>query len=114
MTTRQKRRVLREILSIYQNSPKRIAAYQRWHWFATAIVWLSIFFAVLFSFYPGVMAKVGIAVAFIGGIAGGRALTYASAASSWPLVMRYTTLKEEELKKELAEIEGVPQSATNS
>jgi len=78
-----------------------------------AVVWLCIFFAVLLSFYPGVMAKVGIAIAFIGGVAGGRALTYASAATSWPLVVRYTTLKEEELKKALAEIEGVPQNGTN-
>jgi len=113
MTIRQKRKVLREILLIYQNTPERSATYRRWYWCASAIAWVSIFFAVLCSFYPGISTKAGIVLAFIGGIAGASALTCASAANSWPLVVRYTTLKEEELKKELAEIESVPQNSTN-
>ena len=104
MTTKQESATLREIGRIYQNCAERVATYTRWRWIATATAWALIFLAFLLSTAKIASGTVCLVVGLLGGFAGGISLLFAASAKQMPLLVRYTTLREDELQKRLEEL----------
>jgi hypothetical protein len=104
LAKKQEIKVLREIVQTYQNCPERVAAYNRRKWVSTWTAWLLIFTAVLLSRIETVSSILCCVVALLGGVSLGFAITLSSAAAQAPLVVRFTTLHEDEIQKRLKEL----------
>jgi hypothetical protein len=104
MTANQERTLLKEIVRIYQNCPERVATYTRWRWIATAIGWILIFTAFLFTSAKTLSGSICLVLALLGGFAGGLSLLFAASAKQMPFYIRYTVLRDEEIQKRMEEL----------
>ena len=75
-------------------------------WISTAIAWALIFGAFLLSRLERVSGVLCLVLALLGGLAIGIALLFSASASQIPLFVRFTTLREEEVKARLAELDN--------
>jgi quinol-cytochrome oxidoreductase complex cytochrome b subunit len=106
MTTKQELAMLNEIRRIYWNCPEQVAKYAQRRWVATGIAWILIFVAFLLTTAGMLNATFSLVIAVLGGISMGISLLFTSSAKQMPLVVRYTTLLDEEVEKRLAELKG--------
>src|SRR4029077_7031891 len=104
MTSKQELATLREIGRIYRNCAERVATYTRWRWIATAAAWALIFLAFLLSTAKIASSTVCLVIGLLGGFAGGISLLFALSSKQMTLLVRYTTLREDELQKRLEEL----------
>lgn len=111
MTKKKQRTILKAILRLYTDCPGVVATYTRWRWVATVACWLLIFTTVLLSFFRNVSAKVCLGLAFLGGFAFAWAAFLEAMTRQWPVLVRYTTLREDEIKKELETLQDAEQNS---
>jgi hypothetical protein len=107
MTTKQEGAILREFGRIYENCSERVRRYTRWRWTATAISWSFIFVAFLLSASKMISGNLCLVIGLLGGYAGGFSLLFAGSAKQLPLLVRYTTLRDQEVQKRLEELKDV-------
>ncbi len=105
MTAKQERAMLKEIARIYQNCPERVETYTRWRWTATGIAWGLIFVAFFLSCFESVSSKLCMVIALLGGVAIGVSILLSASAKQIPLLVRYTTLRDEDIQKRLEELQ---------
>jgi hypothetical protein len=104
MTKRQEMATLKEIGRVYHDPPERVTAYNRRKWILLMIAWFEIFIAISLSMLHAVPDMVCLVIAVVGGCAVGIAVWFTAAARQIPLLVRYTTLREEDIRKRLEEL----------
>ena len=104
MTTKQERAMLREIGQVYQNSAERVAICTRWRWVFTGVAGGLAFLALRLSSVASVDTRLCLLVAFFAGMAVGVTALFSTAARQTPLLVRYTTLREDDIQKRLEEL----------
>jgi hypothetical protein len=105
MTRKQEMARLKEIRRIYQNPEERIAAYNRCKWTLFVIAWFVISVAVFLTREQLANNIVSLTIAGAGGALLGLAVWLSEAAKRIPLLLRYTALREEEIRKRLDELQ---------
>jgi hypothetical protein len=107
MTPKQEAGILREIERIHRDCSERVACYMRWRWIAIAISLGFTFLAFLVASSNFGRPTTWLLLALSGGLSGGVSLLFSAAARQCPLITRYTSLREEELRKRLEELSNV-------
>jgi len=104
MTSKQELAILRELGRIYRDCAERVATHTRWRWILTAATWILIFLAFLLSTGKIASSTVCVVIGLLGGFAGGISLMFALSSKQMTLLVRYTTLREDEFQKRLEEL----------
>jgi hypothetical protein len=104
MTTKQELAILREMVRIHRSCPEQVAKYTRLRWVSTAAAWILIFFAFLLSRFEHASGVPCLVLALLGGASLGAAIMFSASAKQIPLLVRFTTLHEQELQKRLEEL----------
>jgi len=104
MSEKQERSTLNEIVRMYQNCPERIATYTRFRWIARVSAWFLIFIAFLLSRFENVSCTLCLALALLGGFAGGLTILFTASVTQMPFLVRFTTLRKDEIDKRLEEL----------
>jgi hypothetical protein len=104
MTKKQELAKLKEFARVYQNPNERVAACNRRKWILLGIAWFMIFIATLLLKFQAVSDVVSMVIAVVAGCVLGIASWFSAAANQIPLLVRYTALREEEIRKRIDEL----------
>jgi hypothetical protein len=102
---RQRRKILKELIKLYEDCPKRVTTYVRWRWITQFSGTIFLVVAVLIPLPENVHALKSVGLAFLAGILAAYAAWLKQAAIAWALVVRFSTFRGDEAKRNLQELE---------
>lgn len=98
-------RTLRELVKLFENSPERVKAYRRTSLIISTASSLTLILAVVLTFGEIVDARYAAILVLVAGIGIGVELMYRLLTSDSMLIVRYTSLREDEISKRIEELE---------
>jgi len=97
---------VRELVRIYRESSQRIAANRRARLISSVIGWTLMAAGFGLAWFQVLDGGLCVVIGAIGGFVKGWSFLYLMNAESIPILVRYTTLKDEESQKALEESKG--------
>jgi len=101
MSNKYEQKILKEIVSLFENCPRKVANYRRCKIALSATAMLLIFGGLILAILEVIDPMFCAIFALLGGTAIGLEIFYSFAIAEAPLLVRYTALREEEIRSRI-------------